>query len=148
MEAFSEFVKKSLELVLLRNCLTDFQQRLELSAGRIEGRRKMRFRGRVLRFRHENENSTRFGGVTTKGKAWSRRAVCVYSGPIYGGAFVPANYPALRESLPGYMHEDFQETSGSSEEAMEAFLSETSEEEIQPVREEWQGCANSLPGGR
>ena len=121
MEAFSEFVKKSLELVLLRNGLTDFQQRLELPAGRIEGRRKMHFPGRVLRFRHENENSTQFGGVTTKGKPCGSRAICVYPGLIYGSAFVPANCPALRETLPRYLHEDFQETSGSSEEAMEAF---------------------------
>ncbi len=55
-----------------------------------------------------------------------------------GEAFVPANYPALRESLPGYLHEDFQEASGTVAEAMEAFLSEASEEEIQAVREEWQ----------
>jgi methionine salvage enolase-phosphatase E1 len=55
-----------------------------------------------------------------------------------GGAFVPANYPALQESLPGYLHEDFQETSGTVAEAMEAFLNEASAEEIQQVREEWQ----------
>lgn len=55
-----------------------------------------------------------------------------------GGAFVPANYPALRESLPGYLHEDFQETAGTAAEAMEAFLNEASEEEVQQVREEWQ----------
>ena len=24
-----------------------------------------------------------------------------------GGAFVPENYPALQEFLPGYLHEDF-----------------------------------------
>jgi hypothetical protein len=54
-----------------------------------------------------------------------------------GGAFVPANYPALRESLPGYLHEDFQETSGTVAEAMEAFLNEASAEEIQQVCEEW-----------
>jgi hypothetical protein len=54
-----------------------------------------------------------------------------------GGAFVPANYPALRESLPGYLHEDFQETSGSVAEAVEAFLNEASAGEIQQVREEW-----------
>jgi len=53
------------------------------------------------------------------------------------GAFVPANYPALQESLPGYLHEDFQETSGTVVEAMETFLDEASEEEIQAVREEW-----------
>ncbi len=55
-----------------------------------------------------------------------------------GGAFVPANYPALRESLPGFLHEDFQETSGTAAEAVEAFLSEASEEEIRAVSEEWQ----------
>jgi hypothetical protein len=54
-----------------------------------------------------------------------------------GGAFVPANYPALREYLPGYLHEDFQEAWGTAAEAMEAFLIEASEEEIQQVREEW-----------
>jgi hypothetical protein len=53
------------------------------------------------------------------------------------GAFVPANYPALQESLPGYLHEDFQETSGTVAEAVEAFLDEASAEEIQQVREEW-----------
>jgi len=55
-----------------------------------------------------------------------------------GGAFVPANYPALRESLPGYLHEDFQETSGTAAEAMEAFLNEADGDEIQQVCEEWQ----------
>ena len=54
-----------------------------------------------------------------------------------GGAFVPANYPALRESLPGYLHQDFQEMSSTVTEAMEAFLNEASAEEIQHVREEW-----------
>jgi len=63
-----------------------------------------------------------------------------------GGAFVPANYPALQESLPGYLHEDFQETSGTVAEAMEAFLSEASEEEIQPVREEWQRLRKQFAG--
>jgi hypothetical protein len=55
-----------------------------------------------------------------------------------GGTFVPANYPALRESLPGYLHEDFQEASGTAAEAIEAFLHEASGDEIQQVRGEWQ----------
>jgi hypothetical protein len=54
-----------------------------------------------------------------------------------GGAFVPANYPALQESLPGYLHEDFQVTSGTAAEAMGAFLNEAGEEEVLQVREEW-----------
>jgi hypothetical protein len=55
-----------------------------------------------------------------------------------GGAFVPANYPALRESLPGYLHEDFLETSGTVAEAVESLLNEARAEEIRQVREEWQ----------
>ena len=62
------------------------------------------------------------------------------------GAFVPANYPALRECLPGYLHEDFQETSGAAAEAMEAFLNEASEEEVQQVREEWQRLRKQFAG--
>ena len=54
-----------------------------------------------------------------------------------GGVFVPANYPALRESLPGYLHEDFQTASGAAAEAMEAFLNEASSEEVQEVQAEW-----------
>ena len=63
-----------------------------------------------------------------------------------GGAFVPANYPALRETLPGYLHEDFQEMHGTVAGAVEAFLSEASEEEIQAVREEWQRLRNQFAG--
>lgn len=63
-----------------------------------------------------------------------------------GGAFVPANYPALRESLPGYLHEDFQETYGTVAEAMEAFLNEASAEEIQQVREEWRQLRKQSTG--
>ena len=55
------------------------------------------------------------------------------------GAFVPANYPALQDSLPGYLHEDFQEMYSTVAGAVKAFLSEAGEEEIQAVREEWQG---------
>jgi len=54
-----------------------------------------------------------------------------------GGAFAAADYPALRELLAGYLHEDFQESSGTAAEAMEAFLKEAREDEIQQVSEEW-----------
>jgi len=63
-----------------------------------------------------------------------------------GGAFVPANYPALRETLPGYLHEDFQETSGTVTEAVEAFLDEASVEEIQQVCEERQRLRRQFAG--
>ena len=65
-----------------------------------------------------------------------------------GGAFVPANYPALRETLPGYLHEDFQETSGTVAEAVEAFLNEASAEEIQQVCEEWGRLRKQFAGRR
>jgi hypothetical protein len=69
VETFGELVEKGVEIVLLGNCFADFQQGLELPAGRVEGRRTPRFSGRILRFRHENENSIWFGGLTTKGRA-------------------------------------------------------------------------------
>ena len=65
-----------------------------------------------------------------------------------GGAFVPANYPALRETLPGYLHEDFLETSGTVAEALEAFLNEASAEEIQQVCEEWGRLRKQFAGRR
>ena len=54
-----------------------------------------------------------------------------------GGAFEAADYPALRESLAGYLHEDFQETSGTAADALGMFLRESSADEIERVREEW-----------
>ena len=62
------------------------------------------------------------------------------------GAFAAADYPALRESLAGYLHEDFQETSGTVTGAVELFLQEANAEEIQQVREEWRGLRRQFAG--
>jgi len=104
MEAFGKFVKERLRIVLLRDGFADFQQGLELPAGRIERRGGTRFGRRILRFRHENENSTRFGGVTRKCHGVSQiildergverraacRGICVYSGHSKGNGFADA----------------------------------------------------------
>ena len=51
--------------------------------------------------------------------------------------FDPADYPALREFLPAYLHQDFGEEYDSAREAMEEFVSEASGDEILQVKEEW-----------
>jgi len=45
----------------------------------------------------------------------------------------------------GYLHEDFQETSGTVAEAMEAFLNEASAERCSRCAKSGSDCANSLP---
>ena len=52
--------------------------------------------------------------------------------------FDPDEFPALQDFLGGYLHEDFSEEYGSAPEALEAFLSDASGDEIQNVKEEWQ----------
>jgi hypothetical protein len=51
--------------------------------------------------------------------------------------FDPGNFPALLEFLPAYLHQDFREEYDSAGEALKAFLSEASGDEIGDVREEW-----------
>jgi len=51
--------------------------------------------------------------------------------------FDPADYPALREFLPAYLHQDFGEEYDSAREAVEGFVSEASGDEILQVKEEW-----------
>jgi len=51
--------------------------------------------------------------------------------------FDPADYPALREFFPGYLHEDFAEEYGSAREALEGFLADASGDEILQAKEEW-----------
>jgi CdiI immunity protein len=52
--------------------------------------------------------------------------------------FEPENFLALQDFLGGYLHEDFAEEYGSAPEALQAFLSDASGDEIQNVKEEWQ----------
>jgi hypothetical protein len=51
--------------------------------------------------------------------------------------FDPADYPALLEFLPAYLHQDFGEEYGPAAEAVKAFVSEASGDEILQVKEEW-----------
>src|SRR5208283_870627 len=66
MEPVGKFVKERLEVVLLRNHLADFEQRLELSPGLREERRRGDFRSGIWQIRHEQEDSIRFTGPTTE----------------------------------------------------------------------------------
>ena len=52
-------------------------------------------------------------------------------------AFDPGNFPTLLEFLPAYLHQDFREEYDSAGDALKAFLSEASGDEIGDVREEW-----------
>ncbi|HVM74467.1 MAG TPA: contact-dependent growth inhibition system immunity protein [Candidatus Saccharimonadales bacterium] len=51
--------------------------------------------------------------------------------------FDPADYPALREMLPAYLHQDFADEYGSAEKAVQGFLQEASGDEILQVKEDW-----------
>jgi len=51
--------------------------------------------------------------------------------------FDPADYPALREFFPGYLHQDFGDEYGSAAEAVKGFLADASGDEILQVKEEW-----------
>jgi hypothetical protein len=51
--------------------------------------------------------------------------------------FDPADFPALRELFPGYLHQDFTEEYGSAPEAIKGFLADASGDEILQVKEEW-----------
>ncbi|HTZ31809.1 MAG TPA: contact-dependent growth inhibition system immunity protein [Methylomirabilota bacterium] len=58
--------------------------------------------------------------------------------------FDPADYPALREMLPAYLHQDFADEYGSAEKAVEGFLQEASGDEILQVKEDWMRFRKAL----
>ena len=58
--------------------------------------------------------------------------------------FDKADYPALLEFVPAYLHQDFGEEYGSAAEAVKAFLSDASGDEILQVKEEWQRLRQAL----
>ncbi len=60
--------------------------------------------------------------------------------------FDPADYPALREFFPAYLHQDFADEYGSAAEAVKGFLADASGDEILQVREEWQRFRKALEG--
>jgi hypothetical protein len=51
--------------------------------------------------------------------------------------FDPADYPALREFFPAYLHQDFGEEYGSPAAAVKGFLADASGDEILQVKDEW-----------
>ena len=61
-------------------------------------------------------------------------------------SFDPGHFPALREFLPAYLHQDFREEYDSAGDALEAFLSEASGDEIVDVREEWRRLRRNFAG--
>lgn len=60
--------------------------------------------------------------------------------------FEPADYPALREFFPAYLHQDFAEEYNSPAEAAKGFLSEASGDEILQVKEEWKAFRRTFRG--
>jgi len=60
--------------------------------------------------------------------------------------FTPANYPALREFLPAYLHQDFAEEYGSVAEAAKAYLADATGDEMEDVKKEWQQLRKALAG--
>ncbi len=51
--------------------------------------------------------------------------------------FDPANYPALQEFLPAYLHEDFGEEYATAAETFAGLVSDASGDQISKVKEEW-----------
>ena len=57
-----------------------------------------------------------------------------------------AEFPALAEFLPGYLHEDFRSEYGSAAEALRAFCREASGEEVRALAAEWKRFRKMLVG--
>ena len=55
-----------------------------------------------------------------------------------------ADFPALREFFPGYLHQDFLDEYGSAAGAAKAFRNDASETEIEAVRHEWKAWRAGL----
>lgn len=58
--------------------------------------------------------------------------------------FDPIDYPALRDFLPAYLHEDFAEEYSSAADAVKGFLADASGDEILQVKEEWSAFRSAL----
>ena len=61
-------------------------------------------------------------------------------------SFDPGDYPALREMLPAYLHQDFLDEYGSATAAVKEFLGEAGGDEISQVKEDWQRFRKTLAG--
>jgi CdiI immunity protein len=60
--------------------------------------------------------------------------------------FDPDDYPALREMLPAYLHQDFADEYGTAPEAVRAFVQEASGDEILQIKENWQRFRKAFAG--
>jgi hypothetical protein len=60
--------------------------------------------------------------------------------------FTPANYPALREFLPAYLHQDFAQEYGSAAEAAQAYLADATGDEAEDVKQEWRQLRKIFAG--
>jgi CdiI immunity protein len=60
--------------------------------------------------------------------------------------FEPADYPALRDFFPAYLHQDFAQEYGSAAAAVKGFLADASGDEIVQVQEEWKSFRNAVRG--
>ena len=58
--------------------------------------------------------------------------------------FDPADYPALREFFPAYLHQDFGDEYGSAAGAVKGFLGDASGDEILQVKDEWKAFRSAL----
>jgi CdiI immunity protein len=60
--------------------------------------------------------------------------------------FDPTDYPALQDFLPAYLHQDFGKDYGTAAQAVNAFVSEASGDEILQVKEEWKAFRARFAG--
>jgi CdiI immunity protein len=60
--------------------------------------------------------------------------------------FDPADFPALREMLPAYLHQDFVDEYGTPAAALKEFLGEASGDEILQVKEDWTNFRKAFSG--
>ncbi len=58
--------------------------------------------------------------------------------PKRSSAFSPADFPALREFLRGYLHQDWQDEHGSVEAAARQFRQDADDGQRQRVAKQWQ----------
>src|SRR5271156_5987381 len=60
--------------------------------------------------------------------------------------FTPANYPALREFFPAYLHQDFDQKYGKAAEAAQAYLADATADEAEDVKREWRQLRRIFAG--
>lgn len=56
------------------------------------------------------------------------------------------DYPTLSEFFSAYLHQDFRNTYGSPTKAAKNYISDASADEVQTLRNEWQGLRKRLAG--